>query len=193
MSIFQRRSSPKRQLLMFLGTVVGGAVTLLMLKTLSYVFGAVVTAIAITLLLFALTELSNPRLWWLCAGAMAGIIVGMSFVLEKALIISDAPLELNSRLGIIAILGLGGLLSGVVLGISQHKADVPTLDQLISRLTGLTISVFAVVVTLRFIIDGLEEARTLSSRLTTTTTIVATALILPGLLGYFIAERRTSS
>jgi hypothetical protein len=54
---------------MYVGTVTGGAITLLLIKSLSYVVGAIVTAIAITILLFALTELSNPRLLWLCVGA----------------------------------------------------------------------------------------------------------------------------
>jgi hypothetical protein len=178
---------------MFLGAAVGSAITLLLVKTLTYVFGTIISAIAITLLLVALTELSNPRWWWVCAGAIAGVIIGMSFVLERALVFTDEPLDLTTRLGIIGILALGGFLSGVVLGISKHKSDIPTVDQLLGRLSGLTISVFAVVVTLRFMVDGLEAARALSSRLTTTMTITATSMILPGILGYLLADLRNNS
>jgi len=193
MPILQRRSTPRRQFLMFLGAAAGSAMALLLVKTLTYVLGAIISAIAIAVLLFALTELSSARWWWFCAGALAGVVIGMAFVLERVLVATDAPLNLNTRLGIIGILALGGFLSGLVLGISQHKADVPTVDQLLSRLTGLTISVFAVVVTLKFMFDGLEAARTLSSRLTTTMTITATSLILPGILGYLLVDRRNNS
>lgn len=193
MPLFQRRSTTRRQLLMFLGAAVGSAITLLLVKTLTYVFGTIISAISITLLLVALTELSNPRWWWVCAGAIAGVIIGMSFVLERTLVFTDEPLDLTTRLGIIGILALGGFLSGVVLGINQHKSDIPTVDQLLGRLSGLTISVFAVVVTLRFMVDGLEAARALSSRLTTTMTITATSMILPGVLGYLLTDLRNNS
>jgi len=171
---------------MFLGAVAGSAIALLLVKTLTYVLGAIISAIAIAALLFALTELSSARWWWFCVGAIAGVIIGMAFVLERVLVATDDPLNLNTRLGIIGILAVGGFLSGLVLG------NIPTLDQLLSRLTGLTISVFAVVVTLKFMIDGLEAARTLSSRLTTSMTITATSLILPGILGYLLGDRRNN-
>jgi len=179
---------------MFLGAVVGGTLALLLLKTLDFVPAAVASAIALTSLLSALTELSNPRLWWLCVGAVAGIIIGMAVVMEQALTGSeDILLNTGVRWGIVGILGLGGFVSGVLLSRREHPPGVPSLTKLISHLTSLTVSVFAVVITIRYLIDGLEAARTLSSRLTTTTTIVATALIVPGSLGFLLTERQTHS
>ncbi|MFM7424001.1 MAG: hypothetical protein ACKO7W_03220, partial [Elainella sp.] len=75
-------------------------------------------------------------------------------------------------------------------GYKTTRANIPPLGTFLSRLSGVTAGLYAIVVTVDFIWEGLEEARTLSSRLSATTTILITALILPAIVGYLIAESR---
>jgi hypothetical protein len=114
-------------------------------------------------------------------------------LLAESLAEKKDPLELNLRLTFVAFQSIAGLIAEVLLGRKIHQAHLPTLKEFLSSLSALTVGLFAVVVTQRFIIDGLEPARTLSSRLSATTTILSTLLALPGAIGYLLAERQTKA
>lgn len=178
---------------MFMGTVVGGTITVLLIRTLSPVAAALSGAIGLAVLSFACTQRFTPTFWWTAVGAIAGIIIGTGAVVAESLAESGAPLEFGVRCTIIGFQSISGFLSGALLGRKIHQAHVPTLKEFLSKLGALTAGVFAVVVTLEFILHGLEEARTLSSRLSATTTILITSSVIPGLVGYLLTERRTNT
>lgn len=188
-----RNSEPKETLLMMLGTLVGGATTLVIITQLPIAQSIVVSAIALGSLIVACAYLANRMLWWMAIGAIAGMIIGLGGVMGEELAEERKPLEFNLRLTFVAFQGIAGLIAGVVLGRKVHQAHLPTLKDFLSSLSALTIGLFAVVVTHRFIIDGLEPARALSSRLSATTTILSTLLALPGAIGYLLAKRRTKA
>ncbi len=178
------------KLLMFLGTIAGGTITLFAIEHLSPEQAALVSAILIAILSFAATKLSAPRWWWLCNGAIAGMIIGLGSVLSETLAETKQPLDFRVRCTVIGLQLLAGFVAGFFWGRRTPKANIPPLRTFLSRLSAVTAGLYAIVVTIDFIWEGLEEARTLSSRLSATTTILITALIMPGIVGYLIAESR---
>lgn len=188
-----RNSEPKDTLLMMLGTLVGGATTLVIITQLPISQSIVVSAVALASLIVVCAYLSNRVLWWMAIGAIAGMIIGLGGVMAESLAEEKNPLEFNLRLTFVMFQGIAGLIAGLLLGRKIHKAHLPTLKEFLSSLSALTVGLFAVVVTHRFIIDGLEPARALSSRLSATTTILSTLLALPGAIGYLLAKRRTKA
>ena len=79
-------------------------------------------------------------------------------------------------------------LAAATIGLKTPQAHLPTLKDVISSLSALTVGLFALLVTGRFIWEGLEPARALSSRLSVSTTILITLLAIPGALGYLLGE-----
>lgn len=80
----------------------------------------------------------------------------------------------------------------MLLGRKIHSPHVPSLKTFLSTLGALTTGIFAVTVTIKFIFEGLEAARSLSSRLSTSSTILITTLVVPGVIGYLLTEHRTA-
>lgn len=85
---------------------------------------------------------------------------------------------------------LAGFISGLLLGRRIPQSHLPTLKDFLSSLSAVTVSRYAVIITGRFIVDGLEPARSLSSRLSVSTTILITLMAMPGALGYLLSQRR---
>jgi hypothetical protein len=175
---------------MFCGTIVGGTIALLIIKNLSPTHSALVSAVAIASLSLLNTQLSKPRWWWASLGGIAGIIIGVGLALCEPLAESDLTLDLGTRCTIVSFHGISGFLSGIIWGRKIHASHIPTLKEFLGRLTGLTAGVFAVVVTISYVLNGLEVARTLSSRLSAITTVIVISIIIPGVFGYLLSERR---
>jgi hypothetical protein len=186
-------SEPKDMLLMVLGSILGGNITLLIIKALPLSQATLASAIMLASLIVTCASIATPVFWWMGVGAIAGIIIGLGGDMSGTLAENKTPIDLNLRLTLVAFQGAAGLLSGIVLGRRIHQPHLPTLKEFISSLSALTVGIFAVVVTIRFVMEGLEPARTLSSRLSATTTILITLLAIPGALGYLLAEHFTQA
>lgn len=192
MQNFPKVSGPKETVLMMLGTVLGVGITLVVMTQLPIAQAIVIGSILLASLIVACAYLSTPVLWWMGVGAIAGIIVGIGGVLAGHLAEEKEPLELKLRLTFVVFQSVAGLIAGVLLGRKVQQAHLPTLKDFISSLSALTVGLFAVLVTGRFIIEGLEPARTLSSRLSVSTTILITLLAIPGAIGYLLSQRKTA-
>ena len=92
--------------------------------------------------------------------------------------------EFADRVASIAFLGIAGIVSGLFIGKGSHDLTLPRPKEFIKGASALTTVAYATIVTIKFIFEGLDPARTLSSRLSTTTTILVAALAIPGWLGY---------
>ncbi len=88
----------------------------------------------------------------------------------------------------VAFQSTAGFLSGVLVGRKTPQAHLPTLKEFVSSLSAITVGLYALVVTGHFIVEGLDPARTLSSRLSVSTTILITLLAIPGALGYLLGQ-----
>jgi hypothetical protein len=191
MQNFQQNATSRDKLLMLLGSVVGGAVALMVIREAPPEQAAVVCSLATAVLAIACTQLHKPALWWMAVGAIAGIIIGTSAAISDAA--ADAqtpPLAFQVRCTIVGLQGGAGFIAGMLLGRQIHNPHVPSLRTFLSTLGALTTGIFAVSVTIEFMFAGLEEARTFSGKLSISTTMLITALTIPGAIGYLLVERR---
>lgn len=122
-------------------------------------------------------------------GAIAGIIVGLGGIMAEHLAAEKDQIDIRLRLIVVVGQALAGFISGVVLARRIPRAHLPSLKEFISSLSAVTVSLYAILVTGRFILDGLEPARALSSRLRVSTTILTTLLAMPGAIGYLLTQR----
>jgi uncharacterized MnhB-related membrane protein len=190
MQNFEKNATSMDKLLMVFGSVAGGFIALMVIRALPPVQAAIVCSLVSACLAFACTLLTKPSLWWTTVGAIAGVIIGTSAVLSESQ--ADAPPELQVRLTIVGVQGVAGFIAGMLLGRKLHNPHVPPLRMFLLRVSALTTGLFAVNVTAEFIVAGLEEARSYSSRLSTSTTIFITTLVIPGVIGYLLTERRSN-
>lgn len=186
---YPKISGPKQSLLLLTGTGVGVALTLAIITQLPLNQAAVVSSLGLGSLIVACAYISRPLYWWIGVGAIAGMLIGLGGVLAGHLAAEKEPLSMNLRLMFVAFQSTAGFISGVLLGRRIPQAHLPTLKDFISSLSAVTVGLFAIIVTGRFIVDGLEPARTLSSRLSVSTTILITLLAMPGALGYLLSQR----
>jgi hypothetical protein len=189
MQNYPKISGPQQSLLVVAGTVVGVTLTLVIVTQLPLTQAAVVSSLGLASLIVACAYISKPLYWWIGVGAIAGMLNGLGGIMAEHLAADKDQIDVHLRLIIVVGQALAGFISGVLLGRRIPQAHLPTLKDFISSLSAVTVSLYAVIVTGRFIVDGLEPARTLSSRLSVSTTILITLLALPGALGYLLSQR----
>lgn len=190
MQNYPKISGPKQSLLLLAGTGVGVALTLVILTQLPLGAAAVASSLSLASLTVACAYISRPLYWWMGVGAIAGMIVGLGGIMAGHLAAEKDEIEVQLRLIVVVGQALAGFISGILLGRRIPHAHLPTLKEFLSSLSAVTVGLYAIIVTGRFIVDGLELARTLSSRLSVSTTILITLLALPGALGYLLSQRR---
>lgn len=189
MQNYPRISGPQQSLLLLAGNLVGVALTLVILTRLPIGPAAVVSSLGLASLIIFCAYVSKPVYWWTGVGAIAGTIVGLGGLMVEHLTAEKEPIDLHLRLIMVVGQTLAGFISGVLLGRRIPRSHLPTLKDFLSSLSAVTVGLFAVIVTRRFIVDGLEPARALSSRLSVSTTILITLLAMPGALGYLLSRR----
>ncbi|MCH9771961.1 MAG: hypothetical protein K0U28_00315 [Cyanobacteria bacterium] len=84
----------------------------------------------------------------------------------------------------IVVLGITGFFSGSRVGINPDAVEGRSIGELLRTLSGTFTGVFGVLVGIAFVLGGLEEARTLSSRLTASLTIIVLGLLGPGWISH---------
>lgn len=67
---------------------------------------------------------------------------------------------------------------------------MPRPKDFLKGASALTTGIFAVLITLQFMTKGIDAARTLSSKLGVTTTILVASLAIPGWVGYQLSRPR---
>lgn len=172
------------------GAVAGGTVAYIVTSNLGRLDSALACASAIACSSFANTRHSKPVLWWAYLGTIAGGIVGTASVLADSIAQSSLASEVAARCTVVGFLSTSGLISGICLGRNLHKVHIPTPREFLKGASALTTGIFAVVVTIKFILQGIDPARTLSSRLSTATTILVASLVVPGWIGYQLGRFR---
>ncbi|MGF1569512.1 MAG: hypothetical protein ACFCVD_15830 [Nodosilinea sp.] len=185
---FPKTSGPKQTLMLMAGTLVSVGLTLVVVTQLPIAQATLVSAGGLAVLIVACAYVSKPLYWWMGVGAIAGIIIGLGGVMAGHLTAEKEPLSLNLRLTFVAFQACAGFIAGVLLGRRMPQAHLPTLKEFLSSLTAITVGLYALIVTGRFILEGLDPARTLSSRLSVSTTILMTLLAIPGALGYLLGQ-----
>ena len=132
-------------------------------------------------------RLKTPSQWWgsigLCSGSFLGTASSMVNEMQRG---SEAASSYSpwERLALIVILGITGVLAGSRVGIDPDAVEGRSIGDLLRSLSGTFTGVFGVLVAIAFVFNGLEEARALSSRLTTTLTIIILGLVGPGWISH---------
>ena len=176
-----RRGSDMAALLM--GAGIGYAINL----NLPLLTDVTISCIFLILLSRLRNRLKAPAQWWgsigLCSGSFLGTASSMVHEMQRADEAASAysPWE---RLALIVILGITGVLAGRHVGIDPDAVEGRSIGDLLRSLSGTFTGVFGVLVAIVFVFNGLEEARTLSSRLTTTLTIIILGLVGPGWISH---------
>ena len=155
---------------------------------------AVVPAILISALLLVAASgvqgrLQSASLWWALVGATSGCLVATGRVLAAAAQLISADSFRWQRALLVLVLALAGALIGVLLGRTHQWQEDRHPRDLLRSVSGLTTGVFAAVVAGAFVHGGLDVARTLSSRLSTSLTILVFSLAAPAWLSHLLLQR----
>jgi hypothetical protein len=130
----------------------------------------------------------NPWLWWGLLGASCGGLLGSAMVVGQKIQGSHPHEGLELRLGIVACLMVAGAIGGGSLSRDANHPDRRPPKDTLRSASALCTGIFAVVVTLTFLHSGLDQARTVSSRLSTALTILVMALTGPGWLVHLLGS-----
>jgi hypothetical protein len=129
-----------------------------------------------------------PWVWWGVLGASCGGLLGTAMVVGQKIQSTHPHEGMGLRLGVVACLMVAGAIGGGSLSRdADHPDRRPPKDTLRSA-SALCTGIFAVVVTITFLHSGLDQARTISSRLSTTLTILVMALTGPGWLVHLLGS-----
>ena len=168
---------------LILGAGLGYAINL----NLPLLTDVTISCIFLILLSRLRNRLKTPAQWWgsigLCSGSFLGTASSMVHEMQRASE-AAAAYSLWERLALIVILGITGVLAGRHVGIDPDAVEGRSISDLLRSLSGTFTGVFGVLVAIAFVFNGLEEARTLSSRLTTTLTIIILGLVGPGWISH---------
>lgn len=131
--------------------------------------------------------------WWGLIGAASGSLIGCGTVLAAALDQHDPSSSWPQRLLMVMLLAATGALSGRILSRRGRWPAERQPRELLRAASGLTTGAFAGIVAITYVHSGLDVARTLSSRLSTSLTILVIALLAPGWLSHLFSQRQRSS
>jgi len=127
------------------------------------------------------------------ASALAGVggaVVGTAVVLSRKALDSAPQGDLGQRATVLTLLALAGLVGGLVLGFDAGRTDRRHPREVLRSISALTTGIFAVLVTIVFLHSGLDQARTFSSRLSTSLTILVASVVVPGWLASLLIPDR---
>ena len=167
---------------LFISAAIGYVVTLI-----APLFACLIISCLLLILLSRLrNRLHQPLLWWssigLCSGSFLGTASSMvNNIHQHGATPANTTLE---RLLFIVVLGITGFFSGSRVGINPDAVEGRSIGDLLRTLSGTFTGVFGVLVGIAFVLGGLEEARTLSSRLTASLTIIVLGLLGPGWISH---------
>ena len=167
---------------LFISAAIGYIVTLIT----PLFAGLIISCLFLILLSRLRNRLHQPLLWWssigLCSGSFLGTASSMvNNIHQHGATPANTTLE---RLLFIVVLGITGFFSGSRVGINPDAVEGRSIGDLLRTLSGTFTGVFGVLVGIAFVLGGLEEARTLSSRLTASLTIIVLGLLGPGWISH---------
>jgi hypothetical protein len=129
-----------------------------------------------------------PWAWWGVVGACCGGLLGSAMVVGHKIQATDPQVGLELRLALLACLMVAGAIGGRSFSLDARHPERRAPKDTLRSASALTTGIFAALVTLTFVHSGLDQARTVSSRLSTSLTILVLALSGPGWLVHLIGQ-----
>jgi hypothetical protein len=127
-----------------------------------------------------------PR--WALIGGTAGAILGTAEVLSGRLQELDPGGGSEQRAVVMALLASAGIVGGLMLSRDAAANNRRHPRDVLKAVSGLTTGLFATLVALDYLHQGLDPARTFSSRLSTALTILVATLTVPGWMAHTLAH-----
>ena len=132
-------------------------------------------------------------IWWAVLGASCGGLLGSAVVVAAKIQSTEPHQGFGLRLAILGCLIVAGAIGGRSLSLDAANPERRRPKDTLRSASGLTTGIFATLVTLAFLHSGLDEARALSSRLSTALTILVLAVSGPGWLVHWIGGAASPS
>ncbi|MFN6340643.1 MAG: hypothetical protein ACK41W_18240 [Cyanobacteriota bacterium] len=125
---------------------------------------------------------------WALVGATSGGILGTAEVIGSRLKSLEVEGGVSQRALLMALLASAGVIGGLVLSRDASSHDRQHPRDVLRSISGLTTGLFATLVALTFLHQGLDSARAFSSRLSTALTILVATLTVPGWVAHTLAH-----
>ena len=174
------------QLQRAIGALVGAASGYLLAHALPLVPSTLLCA----LVLASATSLSarpqDALRWWALIGAGTGSLLGTGMALAAAMAQLNPAEQLPQRALTVLLLAGAGTVAGRRLSQGQGWPAGRQPRDLLRSASALTTGVFAGIVTITYVHSSLDVARTLSSRLSTSLTILVLSLVGPAWLSHLL-------
>ena len=171
-----------------LGGLGGVGAAYLLTRHLAALPSTFITALLLVVGSVASGRALAPWAWWGVLGAGCGGLLGSAMVVAEKIQATDPREGLSLRLALVGCLMMAGAIGGRSFSLdAAHPERRPPKDTLRAA-SALTTGIFAVLVTLTFLHSGLDQARTVSSRLSTSLTILVLALSGPGWLVHLLGD-----
>lgn len=130
----------------------------------------------------------TPWRWWMVMGACCGGLLGTAMVVAQKIHSSDPQAGLHLRLAMVGCLMVAGAIGGRSFSLDAGEPDRRRPKDTLRSASALTTGIFATLVTFTFLHSGLDQARTVSSRLSTSLTILVLSLSGPGWVAHQLSE-----
>lgn len=188
----ERRLAPQRShsmhLQQLLGTLAGVVAAYQLTRHLPALPSTFVAALLLATGSVASGRALAPWAWWGVMGAGCGALLGSAMVVGQKIQETDPQQGLGLRLALLGSLMVAGAIGGRSFSLdAAQPGRRPPKDTLRSA-SGLTTGIFAALVTITFVHSGLDQARTVSSRLSTSLTILVLSLTGPGWLVHLLSN-----
>ena len=177
---------PPVQLQRLIGALIGAVAGYLLAHALPLVPSTLLSALvlAIATSLSALPQ--DAGRWWALIGAGTGSLLGTGMALAAAMAELNPAEQLHQRALTVLLLAIAGAIAGRKLSRRQGWQPGRQPRDLLRSASALTTGVFAGIVTVAYVHSGLDVARTLSSRLSTSLTILVLSLVAPAWLSHLL-------
>jgi peptidoglycan/LPS O-acetylase OafA/YrhL len=169
--------------------LIGGAVGFAFARHLPVVPSTLLSALVLAGGAALSGSVQRASRWWGLIGAATGTLVGTAWVLAAVLQQSGPEQNIEQRALTVLVLAVAGVIAGHTLSRVHRPLDGRRPRDLLRSASALTTGVFAAIVTLTFIHSGLDPARTFSSRLSTSLTILVASVAAPGWLSHLLTQR----
>jgi disulfide bond formation protein DsbB len=174
------------QLRRSLGALIGVGCGYALARHLPLVPSTLLSALVLTAGVSLSAAPQDAGRWWALIGAAAGSLVGTGVALAQAMHQIDPAEQLPQRALTLLLLALAGAIAGRRLQRQRGWQPGRQPRELLRSASGLTTGVFASIVTITYVHSGLDVARTLSSRLSTSLTILVFTLVAPAWLSHLL-------
>ncbi|MCP9800194.1 hypothetical protein [Synechococcus sp. RedBA-s] len=179
-------NSPSAQASRIAGAFVGIAAAYAISRHLAFLPSTLFSSLVLAATSTVIGRNHSPLRWWALLGTTCGAVLGSAVMLAEKLQQSEPQGDLATRALLLGCLALAGCVAGHSLSRDAAGESARHPRDLLRSASALTTGIFAVLVTFTFLHSGLDTARTFSSRLSTSLTILVATLTIPGWLTHLL-------